>query len=149
MKRLNLNVEYCPEFAKELCWKHDYDALKDQLYVTGEQHRRLGMLLGKVDYVLCDSPLPLGAIYRPAHYPQSFVDTVLWAFNQYDNVNFMVKRREKTEFNTKGRIHDLEQSRAKDLEIRAFLLTHNIPFHETSTDGDHVADVFKVLGIEE
>lgn len=148
MKRLNLNCEYVPEFAKSLVWAGNSDALNDQIYVTGEQHHALYNLMGRVDYVLCDSPLFLGAIYKPPAYPQCFVDMVLWAFNQYDNVNFLVKRREKTEFNPRGRIHDLEQSRAKDQEIKDFLVHHNIPFHETSTDGDHVADVFKVLGIE-
>lgn len=148
MKRLNINCEYVPEFAKSLVWRGDTESLNDQIYVTGEQHHALFNLIGRVDYVLCDSPLFLGAIYRPANYPQSFVDMVLWAFNQYDNVNFLVKRRSLTEFNPRGRIHDLEQSRAKDQEIRDFLTQNNIPFHETSTDGDHVADVFKVLGIE-
>ena len=148
MKRMNINCEYCPEFAKSLVWSGNDDALRDQIYVTGEQHHMLFNLVGRVDFVLCDSPLVLGSIYAPDHYPQCYHDMVVWAFNQYDNVNFMVKRREKTGFNPRGRIHDLEQSRAKDQEIRDFLVAHNIPFHETSTDGDHVGDVFKVLGIE-
>lgn len=148
MKRRNINCEYVPEYAKSVVWAGRVDDLRDQFYITGQQHHAMFNLNGRVDYAICDSPLILGSIYAPEHYPISFHNLVLWAFNQYDNVNFMVKRREATKFNPEGRIHDLEQSRAKDQEIRDFLVQHGIPFHETSTDGDHVADVFKVLGIE-
>lgn len=146
MKRKNINCEYVPEYAKELAWKGDMNGIVDQFHVFGEQHFRQSSMVGKVDYLVCDSPLILGVLYAPKHYPNCFNESVWWAFNQFDNVNFFVNRR--TSFNPAGRIHTLEQSLEKDKQIRMLLQFGMLTYHETSTDGDHVKDVFEVLGID-
>lgn len=145
MKRKNINCEYVPEYAKNLAWREDKISMNDQFHVFGEQHLRLSSMMGKVDYLLCDSPLILGILYAPHNYPASFRETVWWAFNQYDNVNFFVNRR--ATFLQAGRVHNWAESIQKDHEIRTLLDFGMVKYTETSTDGDHIADVFKVLGI--
>ena len=145
LKRKTINCEYVSEYAKELTWKRSFDTLQDQFHVFGEQHLRQSSMIGKVEFLLTDSPLILSHVYADRNYPQSFHDTVMWAFKQYDNVNFFVKRR--ATFNQEGRKHTLEQSIEKDSEIELLLIENNIPFDVIYTDGDHVAQVLGRLGV--
>ena len=62
MKANRFNVEYVPEFAKDLTWKQS-KCLDDQLYVFAVQHHALYTLLGQVDYIITDSPLLLSLHY--------------------------------------------------------------------------------------
>lgn len=147
MKKRNINCEYVAEYAKELAWKEDKLGLQDQFHVFGEQHFRLSSMVGKVDFLLCDSPLILGLLYAPKHYPPDFHSTVWWAFNQYNNVNFFVNRRGT--FNPAGRVHNLKQSKQKDEEIKMLLKFGMLTYTEIATDEDHVTPVLKVLGIDD
>lgn len=145
LKRKNINCEYVSEYAKQLTWEKSYIRLRDQFHVFGEQHLRQSSMVGKVDFLLTDSPIILGAIYAPPEYPDSFRETMFWAFNQFDNVNFFVKRR--STFNQEGRNQTLEQAKDIDNSVEEMLIKHNIPFDVIYTDGDHVAQVLGRLGV--
>lgn len=145
MKRKNINCEYVSEYAKELTWKRYFDTLRDQFHVFGEQHLRQSSMVGKVDFLLADSPIILGAIYAPPEYPQSFRETMFWAFDQFDNVNFFVKRRGS--FNPLGRNQTLEEAKNIDNRVEEMLLSRGIPFDVIYTDGDYVTQVLGRLGV--
>lgn len=63
LKDLGINVELVTEFAKDLTWENNWEALGNQMYITGCQHHREYILEGKVDYIVTDSPLILGPLY--------------------------------------------------------------------------------------
>ena len=69
---MGVNTELVTEFAKDLTWEERKDALKNQLYVSGNQAFRLSRLNGKVDVVITDSPLPLGLFYLPKEEQELF-----------------------------------------------------------------------------
>lgn len=131
MKDKRLNVEFAAEKAKDLVWGDDLENLDNQLYVFSEQNKRIYRLLGKVDYVITDSPLLLSAVYLPNsqkkfsgddrdHWLLTFEDFIVETFHQYDNINFFVERGNRTYIQA-GRTQTYEQAVMKDIEIKDFL----------------------------
>lgn len=129
MKSKNMSVEYVPEFAKELTWNKS-ESLKDQLYVFGTQHQKIYGLLGKVDYIITDSPILLSIPYlkysdRGEKYKNSadetwkemFEDLIYEIFNKFDNINFYVERDKNKTFEKIGRNETLRQCKELDYVI--------------------------------
>ena len=151
LKIQGINCELAAEYAKDVTWEGNHNRLNNQIKMFAEQYTRQYRLLGKVDYVICDSPLMLNAIYlnyfvqsdKPKPFSneyyklqeQFFVDT----FYEFDNMNFYVTRN--TKYHTmSGRVHDLQQSVALDKEISE-LLTNCDPKHYILTgDTDEMID---------
>ena len=55
MKRNHMSVEYTYEFPKEVAWEGNISQLRDQFFITANQHRNISRLYGKVDYIIVDS----------------------------------------------------------------------------------------------
>lgn len=88
MKNAGESVELAHEFAKEVVYKGDHETLLDQWYVTGHQENRLRRLVGKVDYVINDSPLPLGMVFAKPPFDDLWFQQAVWSlFNTFDNMN--------------------------------------------------------------
>lgn len=72
MKMMGLNVENTPEFFKDLVLEEsDKSEFGGQLYVLGEQNRRLARLK-HVDFAVTDCPLPLVGYYTSEDYIPGF-----------------------------------------------------------------------------
>ena len=127
-----INCEMAREVAKRKVWQGDHESLKDQDYISALQRRELEILLGQVDVVISDSPLLLGCIYSPSHYPDSFKQFTKWSFDQYNNLNFLVKRTKP--YNPKGRNHNELESDQIHLELEKLLNGFNLPYHEVVSD---------------
>jgi hypothetical protein len=109
MKLLGLSVENTPEFFKELILEDSHKAaFGGQLYILGEQNRRLARLEEKNDFAVTDCPLPLIGYYTPEDYVPGFNMFVKNLYNRYDNMNYFILR--KHEFEKEKRIHSEEQS---------------------------------------
>lgn len=128
-----INCEMAREVAKPLVWNGHEKVLEDQDYVTACQRQIIEQLKDKVDVVICDSPLLLGMIYAPDHYPDSFKDFTLWTFNQYTNLNFFVNRNKP--FDPSGRRHTEEESISADKKIKDILNENSIPYFDVLTNG--------------
>lgn len=130
LKKLGKVVEYVPEYAKELVWRGNLQmldgSLGHQTALLQEQKSRIDCLIGKVDYVITDSPLLLNASYLN---PQSgtYEKNVVDIFNNYNNFNVFIQRNEKN-FEKEGRIHGFEESKKLDGEIKDMLKRNNIYF---------------------
>lgn len=153
MKKKNINVELTYEFPKILAWEDNMSAIRDQFYITANQHRNITRLYGKVDYIIVDSPILLGCIYKNRYndnvsYPSNFYskldDFIIDLFNQYNNINIFLKRNDE-EFDTIGRYQDYEESKNIDFEIKKLLLQNNIPFFECDVDDDTVNHVYEII----
>jgi hypothetical protein len=123
LKSQGVNAELAGEFAKDLVWAGRQNCLRDQLYVFGKQHYRIHRLKNDVDVVVVDSPILLGLAYAE-HYPDCFKQTVKWAFDQYNNLNFYVNRVKP--YNPKGRNQTEEESDAKGVEIQNLLSDYKV-----------------------
>lgn len=101
MKMAGLNVELASEYIKSKVFEENPYPFQDQLYCFAKQHKKIKELNGKVDYVITDSPLLMSLVYNSTE-PELFNDLVLQYFNQYDNINFLLKRQHA--YHTEGRI---------------------------------------------
>lgn len=114
------NVELVTEFAKDLTWEKRQDLLLEQDFIFAEQHRRLRRLVGKVDYVITDSPLLNSVIYQPKTYPKTFTPFVEEVFNSYTNFNFLIERASKS-YQGVGRNQTKEEADALFLKFSLYL----------------------------
>jgi hypothetical protein len=153
MKKYHMNVEYTYEFPKEVAWEGNISQLKDQFFITANQHRNISRLYGKVEYIIVDSPIVLGCFYENRYgenYPASFygmtgLSNFLWKlFKQYNNINILLTRNEET-YDPNGRLQNLQEAVEIDNDIKETLLINNIPFIEFSVNSNTAMDIFKYI----
>lgn len=131
LKNMGINAELTGEYAKDLTWSKRQHTLQDQIYVFGKQHHRVWRLKEECNVIISDSPILLGLAYAP-HYPKCFHETVFWAFNQYNNINFVINRVKP--YNPKGRNQTEEESKGKHFQILSLLESYRVPFTEVNGD---------------
>ena len=74
MKRNNMSVELTSELPKVIAWEKNHSAIRDQLYITANQHRNISRLYGQVEYIIVDSPILFGLVYKGKYgdgYPEN------------------------------------------------------------------------------
>lgn len=131
LKILGYDVEMAPEFAKEKVWEGSLEVLSDQIYVFGKQLHRINRLLGKVDFIICDSPLLLSAIYDTTGDP-IFKELIVHVINKMDNKNYFIKR--DTTYNPIGRIQTEKEAIEIDNRILELLKETGMEFREINKD---------------
>jgi hypothetical protein len=153
MKKHHMSVEYTYEFPKEVAWEGNVSQLKDQFFITANQHRNISRLYGKVDYIIVDSPIVLGCFYEqrygegyPAsHYSMSGLGNFLWKlFKQYDNINILLKRNDET-YDTNGRLQDLQEAIEIDNDIKETLDVNSIPYSEFIVNNNTALEIYNYL----
>ena len=131
LKQMGIDCEYVSEFAKEKVWEHNTEVLKCQFYISGKQAYKISRVNGKVDVIITDSPILLGAMYgedaNEALYP-----AILGEFHKYNNLNFFIKRTKA--YNPNGRVQTEEEAKEIDGRMKAFLDSTNTEY--TTVDGD-------------
>lgn len=129
LKKLGVQVELVQEYMKELIWEQRNSTFDDQLYISAKQHRRISRLVGKVDVIVTDSPLPLGAFYctlAQIKYAEQLSQLIYSIHSQYNNYNILLERQ-FTHIQL-GRIHTHEESVVIDDKIREWLNSTNTPY---------------------
>lgn len=123
LKKRGYNAEYVAEVAKDYVYDENYNMLdgspEHQYEMLQEQLKRVDRYMGKVDFVVTDSPVLLNGIYNQ-QLTQEYEHMLLRLHEQYNNFVFVVNR-DTGHFQEEGRIHDLEQSMEKDAQIRDML----------------------------
>ena len=98
MKMAGLSVENTPEYFKEVIFEKTDPALfGGQLFVLGEQNRRLARLIKTNQFAVTDCPLPLIGYYTPENYIDGFHQFIDNLFNKYDNENYFIVRNHQFE----------------------------------------------------
>lgn len=142
LKWNKIDCELCTEFAKDLIWDSRHETFKDELYILAKQNHRLFRCNGKVDVIVTDRPLIMSVVYNDFYgnreligWNSAYRDIVIETFNQYENLNIILKRVKP--FNPNGRNED--ESQAKDLDRRftKFMDVNGIPYH--TFDGDETS----------
>ena len=153
MKKRHMSVEYTYEFPKEVAWEGNISQLRDQFFITANQHRNISRLYGKVDYIIVDSPIILGCFYEQRYgdgYPASFYgmtglgDFIWKLFKQYENINIVLKRNNET-YDPNGRIQDLREAEEIDNDIKQTLDVNSIPYSEFSVHNDTPLEIYNYL----
>ena len=154
MKKHHMDVELTFEFPKIVAWEENFSAIKDQFYITANQHRNISRLYGKVDYIIVDSPIILGLVYKERYndtpeYPATFYDEtydtfILSLFKKYDSLNIFLNRNDET-YDQNGRFQDLNESKQIDEEIKQKLVSNNIDFIEFNVNQETSLDIFNYI----
>lgn len=125
LKKAGYCVEYVSEYAKELVWEGQMElldgSLAHQQQLFCEQQNRQERLMGKVDLIVTDAPLPQNLLYCREHPPAFYQDMVLNAFQAHTNFNYLMERDLSQPFEERGRIHTLAESQQKDAQLKQFL----------------------------
>lgn len=152
MKKLNKSVELTFEFPKLVAWDGNFDLINDQFFVTANQHRNISRLYGKVEYIIVDSPIILGLVYKlkysnnyPAiFYDEHFDDFIVSLFKKYDSINIFLNRSEG-EFESTGRFQKYEESKMIDEEIKEVLKKLEIDFIEFEVNNHTSSDIYDYI----
>jgi hypothetical protein len=154
MKKHHMDVELTYEFPKIVAWEENYSAVKDQFYITANQHRNISRLYGKVKYIIVDSPIILGMVYKDRYskepeypamfYDESFDNFVINLFKKYNSLNILLTRNDDT-YDENGRFQNLQESKDIDNDIKEKLLSNNLPFVEFSVDTNTPLDIFNYI----
>lgn len=118
LKQRGYNAELVTEYAKDLVWDECRPVLGDQLYLFAEQYHRIWRLLGKVPFIVTDSPLLLSLHYGQ-NMPESFKELVWDTYESMDNIDVYLERVKP--YQPVGRNHDEQQAREIDVSLRAIL----------------------------
>lgn len=152
MKERGHRVELVTEYAKERVYQRDLLALGNQLQMLGEQDARLRRLVGKVDYAITDSPLPLSLAYMTGEYADWLPDAIWGAYDRYMNVDVFVRRVKG--YQPYGRSQTESEALALDLTIKALFddaVDHSEdPLGSLQVDGDWTGPyaVAEFLGVD-
>ena len=129
LKKKGFVTEYVSEYAKELVWNGENEkldgSLKNQKMLYEEQKHRIDRLIGKVDFIVTDSPTLLSISYLKEP-NKEFTDKISREFKENNNFCMIVQRGNV--FEKEGRVHNLEQSKQLDAEIQQLLSDERIPF---------------------
>lgn len=157
LKKRHYSVDAPYEFPKELAWDSNMEAVKDQLYIIGNQHRGITRSWGKVDYIIMDSPILLALVYKNLYnkteyeypsclYRDGFDFLIANINNYYDNVNIFIKR-DQTRFEDVGRYQTVEESKMVDERIKQMLEELNVKYIEVEPDDEVIDNILKILNI--
>lgn len=143
LKMAGVNAEYSSEFIKGKVWEGNPMITSAQEYIFGKQSYQLRRLNGKVDVVVCDSPLLLSAFYNNDPVLGEEFDAVVWkVFNSYENFNFFVRRVK--EYISAGRFQTEEESALVGENMEAFLEERDVDYitiNGCQKDYDEVVDI--------
>lgn len=123
LKLKGYDCELVTEFAKDKVWENNKEVFKNQFYITGKQSFKISRCNGKVDIIITDSPILLGAIYEDS---KKFKAAVLEEFNKYRNLNFFIIRQK--EYNPNGRNQTEEEAKLIDEKILNYLNENKVNY---------------------
>lgn len=127
LKMARIDAELVTEFAKDKVWEENNEVFKCQFYITGKQAFKISRVFGKVDVIVTDSPIILGAIYADT---QGLKHASINEFDKYEknNINVFINRVKK--YNPNGRHQTEDEAKAIDEQTKEFLKGQNIEFME-------------------
>lgn len=141
LKRQGKNVELVREYVKDWAWEKRHISTYDQIYFLGKQSRRESMLYGKVDYVVTDSPVLMGAYYAQLFCPLQVsegVRTLTLAYYRqaaedgHRHIHVFLKRSKP--YVAAGRYQSEDEAKQVDVGVRRMLNDLRFPVVECETD---------------
>ena len=124
LKLCGISCELVTEFAKDCVWDNSVDLLNDQLLVTAQQWHRVDRLLGKVDYIITDSPILIGLAYIAprSYYSASLSELILNLHRSVKTMDVFIKRVKK--YSMVGRIQTETEAKEKDVILKEIFEKH-------------------------
>ena len=130
LKMAGVDAEYVSEFAKDKVWEENERVFHKQFYITGKQAWKIARCNGKVDVIITDSPILLGAMYCDDN--PELISGIKYEFKKYSNLNFFIERVKS--YNPNGRNQTFDEAKKIDKETLKFLDSCNESY--AIIDGD-------------
>lgn len=154
LKKRRLNIEYVAEYAKDVTWEGTHALLENQTHIFAEQFRRQFRLVGKVDFVVTDSPLLLSCVYHQYNrhklanpeYVEFVKEFYLASYRQFDNATYLVKGGVRP-YNPVGRNQTAEEAAEVHNAVIALLEERELPYKEILPEDAGVDQVLADLGL--
>ena len=140
LKSNGVACEYASEAVKGHVWDENKRALDCQPKIFGDQLNELHQLIGKTDYVVTDSPLPINLLHNGFGVTENYKKWIIEVFNEFDNINILLTvDRDKRKYESEGRIESKERAIEMDKENNDMLNNNKIRFvvfdvHENTAD---------------
>jgi nicotinamide riboside kinase len=152
LKRASRSTELVREYVKDWAWEGRKIDKFDQLHISGEQSKKESILYGKVEVIVTDSPILLGAFYEQHYQDRSIILPSVMEFTKYTDElgivrhNFLLTRKKK--YVTEGRYESEDQARMIDVDLARFLTANGVNYTTMDTPDDERADqILKQLGL--
>lgn len=123
MARPELDFECADEYAKDKAWEGTIKKY-NQFYLSGKQSWKIKRLNGKLDVIITDSPILLGAMYCKDN--PMLIPAIKYEFNKYNNINLFIERHK--EYNPHGRSQTEAEAKEIDNKILNFLKENNVQY---------------------
>lgn len=133
LKLKGIDCEYVSEFAKDKVWEENKEVFKCQFYITGKQIFKIARCVGKVDVIVTDSPMAIGAQYCES---ELLKGAILEEFNKYSDNNLNILLKRVKEYNPNGRNQTEEEAKGIDNSVCSWLQENDIPFRIFDGDED-------------
>lgn len=125
-------IEYVQEYAKVICWRKEFDRLKDQKDISLNQYNMLNNINNYVDYIVTDGPLLTQLYYNMTHSDvindrkenEIFIRDKLTEFNN----KYIFMDCSYSKYQTKGRYHSEESTKTISDGIKKLLDDNNIEY---------------------
>lgn len=151
MKKDGYDVEMVREVAKKWALSKNEISAFDQLNIIGEQIKHESDLYGKVEYIITDSPVMLGAFYMNYNHKERFMQNMVqyyMNFAQRKGVEFknILLNRRGIPYQRNGRFESENEVTNLENSLQEFL-DHGdlVCFDLTCHTSDRVEEVFKYL----
>lgn len=138
LKWKGVDCEMALEFAKDKVWEKSYEVLQNQIYVFGKQLHRVHRLIGQVEVVITDSPLPFSLMYGDNE-SYAFKALVLEVFNRYNNENFLLHRTKG--YNPNGRMQTEEEAKVLDKKMKNLLIDNKILYTDFEATKENIQEI--------
>lgn len=125
LKYARVSCELVTEYAKDKTWEESFKVLDNQVYVFSNQYHKLNRLLGKVKFIITDSPIILSLIYDKED-NKELQNLVMSSYNKMNNLTFLIQRQ--GDYIAEGRSQTEEEARLIDADILDKLSKNNIDF---------------------
>jgi hypothetical protein len=145
-------IEYVQEYAKNLVWKHDYEALNNQYLLSKEQNQIFEEVAKSVDYIITDGPLLHGLYYnRYNKYNTSDLNKtetkIIEWYNNFINLNIYLVRNPEITYVKYGRTQTKEEAEEIDNNILNILNEKKIKYHIVTLDLDYNKTTSDIINI--
>lgn len=129
LKENSIDCELVREVAKDYAW--DGSLLNtEQLVITTKQYEREAQMHGKVDFIIVDTSVLMGALYCDSAYQSELVHIVKYLTKDWKTYHYFLERDLSKAYESNGRLQNLTQSIDKDFQIKKFLKEQGIYFKQ-------------------
>lgn len=153
LKLKGYSVEMCPEIIKQWAWDGIRPNKYDQYYLMGQEIKQQSRLLGKVEFVISDSPVMQNAFYnnylnnKDNLYEPSRDYLNMVRLDGHKVLDYMLIRNKP--FETTGRYQTEEESDLIAEKLQQYLVERGVQYIVLKgKDHERVENILKSLNIE-